>query len=103
MAARIKKGDTVYVISGKDKGKTGAVLRVYVQDDRVLVQGVNMVTKHRKPNQRQPEGERSQREAPIHASKVMPVDPSTGKGSRVRFEEKDGKKVRVLKSGATLA
>ena len=103
MSARIKKGDTVFVISGKDKGKTGAVLRVLLEQDRVVVQGVNMVTKHRKPTQRQPEGERSQREQPIHVSKVMPVDPSTGKGSRVKFEVKDGKKVRVLKSGAQLA
>jgi large subunit ribosomal protein L24 len=103
MSARIKKGDTVFVISGKDKGKTGAVIRVLHEQDRVVVQGVNMVTKHRKPTQRQPEGERSQREQPIHISKVMPLDAATGKGSRVKYEVKDGKKVRVLKSGAQLA
>jgi large subunit ribosomal protein L24 len=103
MSARIKKGDNVIVISGKDAGKTGAVVRVLHEQDRVVVQGVNMVTKHRKPTQRQPEGERSQREQPIHVSKVMPVDPKTGKGSRVKHEVKDGKKVRVLKSGAQLA
>jgi large subunit ribosomal protein L24 len=102
MAARIKKGDTVFVISGKDKGKTGTVIRVIPEEDKVVVQGINMVTKHRKPTQRQPEGERSQREAPIAACKVMPVDPTTGKGSRIRFEVQDGKKVRVTKSGAKL-
>lgn len=103
MAARIKKGDTVYVISGKDKGKTGSVVRVNVEEDTVVVQGINMVTKHRKPTQRQPEGERLQREAPLKASKVMPVDPTTGKPTRIRYETVDGKKVRVTKSGAKLA
>ena len=103
MAARIKKGDTVYVISGRDKGKTGTVLKVIPEDDTVVVQGINMVTKHRKPTQRQPEGERLKREAPMHACKVMPVDPTTGKGSRVRTQVQDGKKVRVTKSGAKLA
>ena len=103
MSARIKKGDTVYVISGKDKGKTGTVTRVIPEEDKVVVQGINMVTKHRKPTQRQPEGERLQKEMPLHACKVMPVDPTTGKGSRVKYETVDGKKVRVTKSGAKLA
>ncbi|MEO7096045.1 MAG: 50S ribosomal protein L24 [Polyangiales bacterium] len=103
MSARIKKGDTVYVISGKDKGKTGTVTRVIPEEDKVVVQGINMVTKHRKPTQRQPEGERLQKEMPLHACKVMPVDPGTNKGSRIRFETVDGKKVRVTKSGAKLA
>ena len=103
MSARIKKGDTVYIISGKDKGKTGSVIRVIPEDGTVVVQGINMVTKHRKPTQRQPEGERFKKEAPIQACKVMPVDPSTGKGSRVRFEKDGDKKVRVLKSGHKLA
>jgi large subunit ribosomal protein L24 len=106
MAARIKKGDTVQVISGKDKGKTGTVIKYLPEDDKVVVQGINMVTKHQKPTQRNPEGSRFQKEAALAACKVMPVDPSTGKGTRVRFETNaDGKKVRVAstkKSGAKL-
>ena len=106
MAARIKKGDTVQVISGKDKGKTGTVLKYIPEEDKVVVQGINLVTKHQRPTQRSPEGSRFQKEAPMAASKVMPVDPTTGKGTRVRFETNaDGKKVRVAatkKSGAKL-
>jgi large subunit ribosomal protein L24 len=103
MAARIKKGDTVAVISGRDKGKTGTVLRVMPEDGKVVVQGINMVTKHQKPTQRAPEGKRFQKEAPIHASKVMPVDPQTGKPTRVRFKVEGDKKVRIaVKSGTAL-
>ncbi len=80
--ARIKKGDTVAIISGKDKGKTGTVLRVIPEELKVLVQGINMVTKHQKPTQRAPEGKRFQKEAPLFWSKVMPVDPATGKPVR---------------------
>ena len=102
MAARIKKGDTVFVISGKDKGKTGTVLRVIPEEDKVVVQGINMVTKHQRPTQRAPEGKRFQKEAPLHASKVMPVDPTTNKPTRVKTKTgDDGKKLRVAKSGAT--
>ena len=101
--ARVKKGDTVVIISGRDKGKQGTVLSVNVEMDTVLVQGVNMVWKHQRPSQRQPEGKRFQKEAPLAASKVMPVDPTTGKGTRVKFEVKDGKKVRLAaKTGAAL-
>ena len=103
MATRIKKGDTVYVISGKDKGKTGTVAAYMPENDMVLVTGINMVTKHRKPTQRQPEGARLQKEAPLHACKVMPVDPTTGKPTRVRSKMDGDKKVRVAKSGATIA
>ncbi|GAC1352490.1 MAG: 50S ribosomal protein L24 [Polyangiales bacterium] len=100
MAARIKKGDTVYVISGKDKGKTGTVLRVIPENGTVVVQGINMVTKHQKPTQRAPEGKRSQREAPLQVCKVMPLDPTTGKGTRVRIKVgDDGKKTRQTISG----
>jgi large subunit ribosomal protein L24 len=102
MSARVKKGDTVYVISGKDKGKTGTVIQVLPETDRVLVQGINMVTKHQRPTQREPEGKRFQKEAPLHLSKVMPVDPSTGKPTRVKHKTEDGKKVRVAKSGAVI-
>jgi len=80
--ARIKKGDTVAIISGKDKGKTGTVLRVIPEELKVIVQGINMVTKHQKPTQRAPEGKRFQKEAALYWSKVMPVDPATGKPVR---------------------
>lgn len=103
MASRIKKGDTVYVIAGKDKGKTGTVLAVNPETDRVLVQGINMVTKHQKPTQRAPEGKRFQKEAPIHASNVMPVDPQTGKPTRVRMKVDGDKKVRVSTKGNALS
>jgi large subunit ribosomal protein L24 len=101
MAARIRKGDNVVVISGKDKGKTGKVTRVLAEDDRVLVAGINLVKRHSRPTPRNPSGGILEREQPIHACKVMPVDPKTGKGTRVRFKELDGgKKIRVAaKSG----
>jgi large subunit ribosomal protein L24 len=103
MAARIKKGDLVAVISGSDKGKTGRVLKVIPDDDRVVVEGVNRVWKHVKRSQRYPQGGRIQMDAPIRACKVMPVDPSTSKPTRVKFVAKEGgKKHRVAKSGADL-
>jgi large subunit ribosomal protein L24 len=96
MAARIRKGDTVVVISGKDKGKTGKIMRVSPEDDRVLVQGINLVKRHTRPTPRNPSGGILEREQPIHACKVMPVDPKTGKGTRVRFRSLEGdRKVRV--------
>ena len=72
------------------------------EDDKVVVQGINMVTKHQKPTQRAPEGKRFQREAPLHSSKVMPVDPTGGKPTRVRSKVDDGKKSRVAKSGTAM-
>jgi large subunit ribosomal protein L24 len=103
-AARIKKGDTVAIISGKDKGKTGTVLRVIPEETKVVVQGINMVTKHQKPTQRAPEGKRFQKEAPLFWSKVMPVDPATGKpvrkvkaASAAVAEEKPAKKASKKK------
>ena len=101
MSARIRKGDTVVVISGKDAGKTGKVSRVLVDVDRVLVEGINLVKRHQKPTPRNPSGGILEREQPISACKVMPVDPKTGKGTRVRFKDLEGgKKVRVAaKSG----
>jgi large subunit ribosomal protein L24 len=91
MPARIKKGDTVAVISGRDKGKTGTVLKVIPEEDKVVVQGINLVTKHQRPTQRAPEGKRFQKEAALHACKVMPVDPATGKPTRKLKREGDGK------------
>lgn len=103
MARHIKQGDTVQVIAGSDKGRTGKVLRVVTKDNRVVVEGVNRVWKHVRPTQRNPQGGRLQKEAPIHLSNVMPVDPSTGKPTRVRSEVRDGAKHRVaVKSGQSL-
>ena len=97
---RVKREDTVVVIAGKDKGKTGKVVKVFPKTNKVIVEGVNVVTKHQKPSAINPQGGIINKEAPIHVSNVMPLDPETGKGTRVRFEMKDGKKVRVaVKSG----
>jgi large subunit ribosomal protein L24 len=99
-AAKIKKGDSVVVRSGKDKGRTGTVLQVLPKDDKVLVSGINVATRHRKPTQGNPQGGIDRREAPMHISKVSLADPKDGKATRVRFETKDGKKVRVaVKTG----
>ena len=101
MAARIKKGDLVVVIAGGDKNKTGKVIEILNKEGKVLVEGINRVWKHVKPNQRNPQGGRIQKDAPIHVSNVMPLDPGTGKGTRVRFEERDGAKHRVAVRGGT--
>jgi len=103
MAMRIKKGDMVKVIAGVDKGQTGKVLRVIADEERVVVEGIRRVWKHVKPSQRHPRGGRIQINAPIHISNVMPVDPTTGKPTRVKFEVRDGVKHRVAtKSGTSL-
>ena len=100
MAVKIKKGDKVVVLSGKDKGKHGEVLRSMPKLGKVVVSGVNIAARHRKPTQANPQGGIERREAPLHASKVAIEDPKTGKPTRVRFEERDGKKVRVaVRSG----
>jgi large subunit ribosomal protein L24 len=102
-AAKIKKGDTVVVLSGKDKGKTGEVTRSLPKDGKVVVQGVNVSTRHKKPSQTNPQGGLEKVEAPMHVSKVALADPKTGKATRVRFETRDGKKVRVaVKSGEVI-
>jgi len=102
-AAKIKKGDSVVVRSGKDKGRTGTVLQVMPQDGKVLVEGINVATRHRKPTQTNPQGGIERREAPMAISKVSLADPKDGKPTRVRFEVKDGKKVRVaVKSGEAI-
>ncbi|GHI00486.1 50S ribosomal protein L24 [Neobacillus kokaensis] len=98
----VKKGDKVRVISGKDKGKTGVVLSAYPKDNRVLVEGVNIVKKHSKPSQANPQGGIFSFEAPIHVSNVMPIDPKSGNPTRVGYKTVDGKKVRVAKSGEVL-
>ena len=102
-AAKIKKGDTVVVLSGKDKGQTGTVEKVMPKDGKLVVEGVNVATRHRKPNQQNPQGGIDRFPAPMHISKVALADPKDGKPTRVRFEEKDGRKVRVaVKSGETI-
>ena len=101
-AAKIKKGDSVVVRSGKDKGRTGTVLAVMPKDEKILVAGINVAARHRKPTQGNPQGGIERREAPMHISKVA-VAGKDGKPTRVRFETKDGKKVRVaVKSGETI-
>ena len=94
-AAKIKKGDRVVVLSGKDKGKHGEVTKSLPKDGKVVVAGVNIVTRHRKPTQFNPQGGLERVEAPLHVSKVAIEDPKTGRPSRVRFEVRDGKKIRV--------
>ncbi len=101
MARKIKTGDTVMVISGADKGKTGRVLRILGEKERVVVEGINRVWKHVRPNQRNPQGGRIQKDAPIHLSNVMPLDPATGKGTRVKFADKDGRKHRIAVGSGT--
>ena len=101
--SKIKKGDEVVVLSGKDKGKTGKVTQVMPKESKLLVSGVNMMTRHRKPTQQNPEGGIDRVEAALHISNVAVADPKDGKATRVRIEEKDGKKVRVaVKSGETI-
>ena len=101
---RIKKGDTVEVISGKDKGKKGKVVRTLPKQDRVVVEGVNIVTKHEKPRGPQNPGGITKTEALIHVSNVMYYDTKTNKRSRIGYTFENGKKVRVIKSsGATIS
>lgn len=99
----VKKGDKVMVITGKDKGKTGVILAAFPKKDRVLVEGVNIVKKHTKPNQANPQGGIISQEAAIHVSNVMPIDPKTGEPTRVGYKIEDGKKIRIAKkSGEAL-
>ncbi|WP_027726441.1 50S ribosomal protein L24 [Tuberibacillus calidus] len=93
----VKKGDKVQVISGKDKGKQGVILEAYPKKERVLVEGVNIIKKHSKPTQANPQGGILEMEAPIHVSNVMPLDPKTNEPTRVGYKFIDGKKVRIAK------
>ena len=97
MAAKIKKGDRVVVLTGKDKGRQGEVLRVFPKESRVLVQGLNIVQRHTRPTQLDPQGGIKNKEAPIHVSNVALVD-SKGKPTRVGFRVEGDKKVRVAKT-----
>ena len=100
--AKIRKGDQVVVLSGKDKGRTGTVMRVMPKDGKVVVDGINVAARHRKPSQANPQGGIDRSPAPMAISKVA-VAGKDGKPTRVRFEEKDGRKVRVaVKTGETI-
>ena len=93
-AQKIKKGDRVVILSGKDKGRTGDVVKAMPKEGKVLVSGINVHARHRKPSQTNPQGGIERKEAPLHISKVA-IATADGKPSRVRFEVRDGKKVRV--------
>ena len=93
----IKKGDTVYVNAGNDKGKTGKVLTVIPAKDRAIVEGINLVSKHTKPNAKQPQGGIIKQEAGIHISNLQLIDPQSGKPTRVGHKVVDGKKIRYAK------
>ena len=100
---KIKKNDTVVVLSGKDKGKQGKVLGTIPSEAKVVVEGVNMVTCHIKPRRQGEEGGIVKREAALYASKVQVVCPKCSKGTRVAFKIEDGKKIRICKKcGAAL-
>jgi large subunit ribosomal protein L24 len=104
MATHVKKGDTVVVLAGDDKGKTGEVLRVDAGSGKVLVQGVNRVYRHMRPSRQHPQGGRIQKEMPIHISNVLPVDPETSQPTRVgyRLGSDDSKERIARKSGKSL-
>lgn len=93
----VKTGDKVRVIAGKDKGKEGTVTKTIASKDRVIVEGINMVKKHNKASQSNPQGGIVDTEAPIHVSNVMLIDPSNNEPTRVGFRVEDGKKVRFSK------
>ncbi len=90
MAARVRKDDIVEVISGDNKGEQGKVLKVFRDKQRVLVEGVNVVYRHVRRSRRHPQGGRIRREAPVHVSNVQPIDPKTGRGTRIRFQVERG-------------
>jgi large subunit ribosomal protein L24 len=97
MAAKIKKGDRVVLLTGKDKGKQGSVLRMLPKDERVVVEGLNMVQRHTRPTQADPQGGIKHKEAPLHVSNVALVDPKSGGPTKVGFRIEGGKKVRFAK------
>jgi len=98
----VRKGDKVKVLSGKDRGKEGVILEAFPKKERVLVEGVNLVKKHSKPSQDNPQGGIITKEAAIHVSNVLPIDPKTGEPTRVGYEVRDGKKVRIAKKSGEL-
>lgn len=104
MTMHVKKDDMVEMIAGDYKGMTGKVLRVLTDENKVVVQGVNLAKKHVRPSQRNPSGGRINIEQPIHISNVLPVNPKTNKGSRVHYKlGDDGSKQRIAKDGTKLS
>jgi large subunit ribosomal protein L24 len=99
---RIRKGDTVVVIAGKEKGKRGKVLRILTKSDRVVIERVMMVKRHTKPSQRNQEGGIIEKEGSIHISNVMPVDPGSDKPTRVKVKTEENTRRRVGKSGTAI-
>ena len=97
MAAKIKKGDRVVILAGRDKGKKGEVVRVFPKESRVVVQGLNLVKRHTKPSQADPQGGIKTKEAPLHISNVAFSDPKSGEPTRVGFRVEGDKKVRYAK------
>lgn len=93
----IKKNDTVYVLSGEDRGKTGRVLKVYPAKSRAIVEGVNIVTKATKPSAQHPQGGLVKKEAPIHISNLSLLDPKSGKPTRISIRRENGKVIRISK------
>jgi large subunit ribosomal protein L24 len=103
MALHIKKGDMVEIIAGDHKGATGRVLRVIPEKKRVVIQGHNMAKKHIRPSRRNPQGGRINVEQPIHISNVLPLNPKSSRGSRVRYQIKpDGRKKRMTTDGTEI-
>ena len=99
---KIKKGDNVIVIAGKDKGKSGKVVRAFPKEGRVIVSGVNVKKKHQKPGGKVKKGQIIEKEMPMEASNVMIADPKSGKPTRVGFKSEGGKKVRIAKKSGTV-
>jgi large subunit ribosomal protein L24 len=103
MALHVKKGDMVEIIAGDEKGATGKVLRVMPEKNKVIVQGHNMAKKHVRPSRKSPQGGRINVEQPIHISNVLPVNPKSSRGSRVRYRvDENGSKKRVASDGTEI-
>jgi large subunit ribosomal protein L24 len=103
MARHVKKGDTVEIICGDHKGSTGTIMKITSDGKRVIVEGLNLAYKHVRPTQQNPQGGRIRVEQPIHISNVLPVNPKSSKGTRVRFEiGKNGVKKRVATDGSEI-
>ena len=99
---RVRKGDTVVVTTGKNKGQRGKVLRVLHKTNRVVIERVAMVKRHTKPSQKSPQGGIIEKEGSIHLSNVMPVDPGSDKPTRVKVKLEEGQRRRVGKSGTVI-
>ena len=103
MARHVKTGDTVEIICGDNKGSTGTIMKITPDGKRVIVEGLNLAYKHVRPTQQNPQGGRIRVEQPIHISNVLPVNPKSSKGTRVRFEiGKNGVKKRVATDGSEI-